>query len=135
MSDPASRPKRVKHGVTLMSSVLLFVIFIMSGASKLIASEFATEGFDGWGYPIWFMYAVGLAEIAGGILILFPRAKVLGATLRFWGALLLAAVMAGAVGTHLAHQEFEMIMLPLVLLVMSVLLGYAQRPERLRVSV
>lgn len=43
----------------------------------------------------WFRYATGICELAGGVMVLVRRTRLLGAAL-------LACVMAGAVATHLA---------------------------------
>lgn len=123
---------RFRRGAGLGFSVLLFGVFLASGASKLVASEFATQGFQSWGYPLWFMYLVGLGEVAGAAFVVMPGVRVFGASLRFWGAVLLGVLMAGAAGTHLMHEEIGMVLAPLILLAVSGYLAYTGRPRAAR---
>ena len=54
------------------------------------------DAFVVWGYPMWFMYAVGVAEIVGGLSLFVPG-------LASWAALGLMTIMLGAVATSLHH--------------------------------
>lgn len=54
--------------------------------------------FIGSGYPIWFMYAVMAAEIAGALGLLFARTRLLAAC---W----LGMVMIGAIATHVRNGD------------------------------
>ncbi len=119
----------IKKGTLWTATILLSVIFVASGASKLLGSDFATDGFEGWGYPLWFMVLVGLGETAGAIFILLPRYTLLGVSMRFWGATILVAVMMGAVGTHIVHDEYDLLLVPLALLLMSGVLAVRDRPS------
>lgn len=56
------------------------------------------EFFIGSGYPVFFMYAVMAAEIAGAIGLMFRRT-------RRYAALWLAAIMVGAIGTHARNGD------------------------------
>lgn len=71
----------------------------------------------------------GVAEVLGADLILAPGRKALSVSLRFWGAMVLAVVMAGAAGTHLVHAEYPMVALTLALLGLSVYLARTARPR------
>lgn len=108
---------------------VLALAFAASGIGKLAGSENVVEGFEGWGYPLWSMYVVGVAEILGAALILVPGRKALGASLRFWGTMVLSVVMVGATGTHLVHTEYPMVALTLALLG---LLAYLAKTARAR---
>lgn len=122
----------VKQSALWTSVILLSIVFVASGVSKLLGSDFATDGFEGWGYPLWFMGLVGLVETAGAVFILLPRLTFWGASLRFWGAVLLAAVLVGATGTHIMHAEYEMLPAPLLLLALLVILAVRHRPALAR---
>lgn len=54
--------------------------------------------FVGSGYPVWFMYAVMAAEIAGALGLLVARTRSLAAC---W----LGAVMVGAIATHMRNGD------------------------------
>lgn len=97
-------------------------VFLMAGSGKLMASPPNPEGFAHWGYPLWMMYVVGAAEVLGALLLLWPR-------LASFGAVVLAAVMVGAVVTHLVFREWTAMMLPLVLLALLAFIGI-ERGER-----
>ncbi|MDA6077694.1 DoxX family protein [Edwardsiella anguillarum] len=43
----------------------LLIIFLASGVAKLAGLAFEQAAFARWGYPLWFMYAVGAAETLG----------------------------------------------------------------------
>lgn len=108
---------------------VLALAFAASGVGKLAGSGNVVEGFEAWGYPLWFMYVVGVGEVLGAGLILVPGRKALGVSLRFWGAMVLAVVMVGATGTHLVYAEYPMMALTLALLG---LLAYLAKTARAR---
>jgi putative oxidoreductase len=82
--------RRVLWGVR----VLLALAFAAAGAAKLAGVPQMIQVFDAIGAGQWFRYLTGAVEIVGAVLILIPSAG-------FFGALLLAATMVGAVATHL----------------------------------
>lgn len=96
-------------------SYLLAVIFLVSGGAKLAGMAFELAAFERWGYPLWFMYFTGLAEVAGGIAL---AANIL----RKFAAPALAALMSGAVVTHVIHSEWPMLIAATVILTLSLLL-------------
>ena len=69
--------------------------FLAAGGSKLAAAPAMVEMFAKLGAGQWFRYLTGGLEVIGAVVLLVPRAT-------FYGAMLLAAVMIGAVVTHLA---------------------------------
>lgn len=87
----------------------LAVIFLASGVAKLAALGFEQAAFARWGYPLWFMYAVGAAETLGALGLLTP--------LRRWAAGGLLLLMLGALQTHLRFAEWGMLLLALTLAV------------------
>lgn len=83
----------------------------MAGFGVVASSRMAAD-FARWGYPEWFRSAVGAAQMPGSGLLLAAR------TTRP-AALLLGAVMSGALRTHVAHNEWERALLPLALLLLG----------------
>ena len=116
-------------------AILFGAFFVMAGLPKVATLGAAVQMFVAWGFPMWFMVAVGVAEVAGGIMLIVPQT-------RTYGAALLSLIMLGAVGTHIAQGEFLSSMVPLVLvlglaaLVRKRVVGYPEsemserRPER-----
>jgi uncharacterized membrane protein YphA (DoxX/SURF4 family) len=91
---------------------LLTLAFLGSGATKLLGMEPMPEQFQGWGYPIWFMYLTGLIEVGCAALVAIPKTRLVGGLGLFF-------TMIGAIGTHLIHAEFGALAAPSVLLILS----------------
>ena len=121
---------RTRAIVTWTLSVLLALLFLVSGTGKLLNLE-ATGGlrfdeqFEAWGYPAWVRLPVGLAEVVGALLLLVPLA-------RPYSAAGLTGVMAGAVATHLRVDEAAAAPIPLLLGVLTGALAWLTRPAWLR---
>jgi uncharacterized membrane protein YphA (DoxX/SURF4 family) len=75
--------------------VVTAVLFFMAAYPKLTGSPMMVAVFEKIGLGQWFRYLTGSLEVLGGLLLLIPG-------LAFFGAILLSAVMVGAVATHLA---------------------------------
>jgi putative oxidoreductase len=110
-----------------MSRLLFFarlaaaIVFIAFGVGKFTnhASELASFKIYGLPAPEFFVYAIGVIEIAGGVMLLF------GCYTR-WAALVLAGDMVGAIVVS-GIKEGELISLtlaPALLVVMLALLRY-----------
>ena len=108
-------------------SALLALMFLMSGSGKLLNGASSggvrfDEQFELWGYPSWFRFPVGLAEVAGAVGLLVPR-------VRSYAAAGLTLVMAGAVVTHLRIGEAAYAPIPLVLGALAAAVAWLSRPE------
>lgn len=90
-------------------SWLLGLLFLGTGGAKLAGLPMVAAQFEGWGYPLWFVDAVGMAEVLGGLLLFIPAGRLVG-------SLLLAIVMVGATGTHIMAGEWASVPVPVVLL-------------------
>ena len=88
---------------------ILGLMFVISGLIKFFGPAMLPQTFADWGYPAWFAYLVGLAEISGGVLLLGQRSC-------FYGASLLALIMFGAFFTHLVHGESMQAVVPLAMM-------------------
>lgn len=104
-------------------SIVVAAMFIMAGGTKLAGLPMHVEHFQKWGYPDWFRILIGTAEVAGGVGLLIPR-------LASFAAAGLAAIMLGAVYTHLAHKEAIQVVAPIVFLLVFGVLTYARWPRR-----
>ncbi|MEK7612101.1 MAG: DoxX family protein [Patescibacteria group bacterium] len=78
--------------------ILLFIIFFVEGVTKLIGLQFQTDFFTAWGYPLWFMYVVGVLELAGALGLLMSKYR-LCATIGLLG------IMVGAFYTHISRND------------------------------
>jgi putative oxidoreductase len=107
----------------------LWIITVLStfgmlggGITKLMGMPDHIAHFTGWGYPVWFMYLIGVAETLGGLALLYPRTATLASGV-------LVPVMAGAVFTHVKAAEYPQIFPALVLSILIGIVGYARRSE------
>jgi len=117
---PPSKAKRVTLWIV---SIVVAAMFIMAGGTKVVGLPMHVEHFQKWGYPDWFRILIGIAEVAGGAGLLIPR-------LASFAAAGLAAIMLGAVYTHLAHDEAPQVVAPGVFLLVFAVLAYARWPRR-----
>lgn len=84
-------------------SYLLALIFLASGGAKLAGLTFEIEAFERWGYSLAFMYFIGVVEVLGAFGLVLKRFSAAAAA----G---LALMMIGAIGTHVMHAEWGMLM-------------------------
>jgi len=102
----------------------LAAIFLVAASGKFSNTGSLAENFLDWGYPLWFMNIVGVAE-GGGALLLLPSRT------RRCGVGVLAVVMMGAVATHLLNfASMGIPLLPLALMVLLAVIGLADRDGR-----
>ncbi|HEX4622609.1 MAG TPA: DoxX family protein, partial [Myxococcaceae bacterium] len=129
VSNPSSRRESGWFAMSKKKNVALWVlagllalVFLASGGFKFGAQQ-AIDNFHKWGYPDWFRLLTGVIEVAGGALLLVPRA-------RLFAAAALACTMVGAIATHLMHQEGAMAPVPAVLLLLLLTLLVGRRPRK-----
>ena len=112
-----SGPSKGKVIATWILSGLIALMMIWAGGMKLSGAEEQVKGFATMGYPVWFMYAIGLIEVVGGILLLIPKTAV-------FGVLLLGATMVGAVVSLLKMGDVAHAPIPFVFLLLIALVGW-----------
>ena len=100
-------------------SGLVAVAFIGAGGTKLVGVPAMVEMFGKVGLGQWFRYVTGLLELAGAIGLLIPRYA-------FYGAVLLAIVMVGAVIAEVAVIG-DSPTPPAVLLVLSGIIAWLRK--------
>src|SRR3569832_2173731 len=89
-------------------------MFLMAGSSKLMGNEMAIQSFEMVGVGLWFRCLTGALEVIGAVLLLVPQPA-------FFGALLLAVVMGGAVIVHLFVLGGSPAMAVILLLAMAII--------------
>ena len=77
--------------------ILVSLAFIGTGIGKF-RGAFWIAGFARWGYPDSFRLLIGALEVAGGLLLAFPRTA-------SYAAALIGCIMVGAAGTLVLHHE------------------------------
>ena len=112
-----------KNKVQTVLTVLLTIAFLMSGIMKLTGAEQIRQGFEGWGYPIFFMYIIGLCEVAGAIGLWLRRFS-------YAAKVCIILLMAGAVLTHLVFDGVGDAVPPIILLILAAAALMLHRKER-----
>ena len=105
--------------------VFLTILFLTAGGAKLIGEPAMTQAFQQWGFPTGFMYAVGVVEVVGAVMLLVPR-------VRRAGAGLLLIVMLGAVATHAANGEWMRVPAPTAVAIALFTVGWVPPVEERR---
>src|SRR5579862_4305175 len=100
---------------------LAALAFLAAGGSKLAGAPAMVEMFARLGAGQWFRYLTGILEVIGAVALLFPKAA-------FYGAVLLAVVMVGAIVAHLTVLGGNPTP-PFVLLVIVGSIAYLRRPK------
>ena len=76
--------------------------FLFASSRKLTGNAAMVENFARFGYPPWFMYFIGAAELSGALGLLFGA--VVHPILPRLAAVGLMIIMVGAVVTHVMHD-------------------------------
>jgi putative oxidoreductase len=118
-SQPVSQPSLLQSIPGWLLSALLALIFLMAGSMKLMSRPNMVQEFAQVGLGQWFRYFTGILEVAGAICMVVPP-------LSRWGAVVLAAVMSGAVVAHLTALHSPPT-LPAILLVMVLAAAWLRR--------
>ena len=112
-----------KNKVQTILTVLLTLAFLLSGIMKLTGAEQIRQGFENWGYPIIFMYFIGLCEVAGGIGLWLRRFS-------YAAKVCILLLMAGAVLTHLVFDGVGEAVAPIILIILTAVALALHRKER-----
>lgn len=96
----AEKLSKTRNIVTWSLTVILALIFVSAGYSKVSGQEMMVQSFILFGLPDWFRLTIGTLEILGGVLLLVPA---------FTGtsAFGLSIIMIGAVASHAMFTPLE----------------------------
>lgn len=101
-----------------VGQILLALMFVMAGASKVFGDQAMVEMFATIGVGQWFRYVVGALELAGAVGVLIPRLSGLA-------ALGLVCLMVGAAITNVFILGASPL-IPIVLTVMGALVVWGR---------
>lgn len=101
---------------------IVLAAFTLFGGIKLLSRPAMIDEFARIGAGQWLRYVTGLLEVTGAIALLIPR-------LRFFGAVQLACVMAGATIVNIAILHVATWKLTAVLFAMAAILAWLRREE------
>lgn len=102
-------------------TALLSLLFLIAGLPKLVGVDAVMSQFSDWGFSPAFMVIVGVVEIVGAVLLLFPTTASIAAAA-------LAVVMVGAIVTHAMAGELIMTIVPILMLLGLGWVGWTRAP-------
>ncbi|MBW2454393.1 MAG: DoxX family protein [Deltaproteobacteria bacterium] len=108
-------------------TVVLAMIFVGVGVTKLAATDLFEAHFARWGLPLWLIWLSGAIEATGGLVVLVPSMATVGAGL-------LALSAAGAVVIHVTHGELLPSLFPALLATTASVVAYLRRAPLLAAS-
>jgi uncharacterized membrane protein YphA (DoxX/SURF4 family) len=108
----------------VLTIVAFLFFFLAQGLGKLTGMEATVAAWENWGYPMWTMYLVGAVELVGAVLLLLRRTA-------FIAAVVLLAIMPGAIVTHILAEEWVLIAVPVITALVLGAIAWMQRPARL----
>jgi putative oxidoreductase len=124
MTERTAAFRKGTVGVLWLLRGLVALVFLAAGGSKLVAAPAMVAMFVAIGIGQWFRLLTGTLEVAGAIGLLLPRVTI-------YAALLLMAVMVGAIVAHLSILGGSP--LPaIVLLLLSAAIAWLARDTAIR---
>lgn len=117
---PARRGRGRHIALWVLQAVLGLFFVLASALPKLMGTSVAAESFEEIGLGMWFMYAVGLLELAGGLALLTPWLPGLS-------ALCLIALLIGAFTTQMTVFDGENAAFPLIMIVPLAVVAWGRR--------
>jgi len=104
--------------------LILAAFFVVGSLSNIVAPRSIFEEYLKWGYPHWFHFVTGSLELMTAVLL--TRART-----RLWGAALGCTVMLAALATVTVHGEYGHAVAPLVVAILSIVVGWIAWRKRL----
>jgi uncharacterized membrane protein YphA (DoxX/SURF4 family) len=106
--------------VLWVPTLFLVYVFATQGLAKFSDQSGWAKAFAIWHFPVWFRILIGVCEITAAALLLLRRTASLGAGL-------IAAVMVGAMGTHISRGHPEQVTSEVVPLMLSLIVLWGRR--------
>jgi len=108
--------------VVFVERVVISLVFGLAGLAKVVGLQFEVEAFVRWGFPVGFMYFIGILEVAGALGVWMRR-------LAPFAALCLGVLTIGALGTRLVFMEWLEAALTAAVLAITLHFVWLQRRE------
>ena len=115
---------KTKNIIVWILAGLLALAYLGAGITKLLGVEMQIKNLESWGYPLWFRFPIGLAEIAFAVALLIPKYR----KLALYGIFIWTAI---AVITHLQAGQFNMIGAPIVFGLLALAILFLIRKQKL----
>ena len=98
-------------------ALALAAFFVVGSLSNIFAFGSIYEEYLRWGYPHWFHFVTGSLELTTAVLLVRART-------RLWGSALGCTVMLAALATVTLHGEYGHGAAPLVVVILSIVVGW-----------
>jgi uncharacterized membrane protein YphA (DoxX/SURF4 family) len=105
--------------------ILLATFYAIAATPKLIGNADMVENFRRWGMPDKLYLLIGSLELLGAFGLLISHTAA-------WAAGGLILLMLCATGTHIAHGEWSMLLMPLIPMMLLAIVGYLRCPWLIR---
>jgi uncharacterized membrane protein YphA (DoxX/SURF4 family) len=122
---------KVLSGISIVLSLLLAYVFVSAGFDKVSVNPLDTSLSTPFGYPHLFMYFIGIAELLGGIGLVFGG--VLNKYLQRLAAGGLSIIMIGSGVSHLLYNPINKVTTSIILFVLLCTFIYIQGKIKKRV--
>lgn len=133
MNMAADVPRKWRTIVIWVLRVVLGLVFLYVGTTKVTGTGHTVEYFAAIGWGQWFRFLTGVLDMVGAVLLFVPRWTCLGATLLACsvgtGTLISVTVLRGDPTWGSGSPEI-MVVFPLVLTLLATLLAWLKRPHR-----
>jgi putative oxidoreductase len=110
--------------------VVLSLIFLAVGTTKLTGTAQTVEYFAAIGWGQWFRYLTGLLDISGAVLLFVPRWTCYGAVMLACSVGLATLISLTRLHGNPAWGGSEMTLVPLVITSLAATLAWLTRPHR-----
>lgn len=117
---PARRGRAGNMALWVLQAVLGLFFVAGSALPKLTGASAAVESFEQIGLGMWFMYLVGVLELAGGLALLTPWLPGLS-------ALCLIALLIGAFTTQMTVFDGKNAAFPLIVILPLAVVAWGRR--------
>lgn len=107
-----------------VSALALAAFFVVGSLSNILAPGSIYEEYLRWGYPHWFHFVTGSLELTTAVLLAQART-------RLWGSALGCAIMLAALATVTLHGEYGHGVAPLIVAILSIVVGRLAWRKRL----
>jgi hypothetical protein len=107
-----------------ISPLVLAAFFAVGSLSNIVAPRSIFEEYLKWGYPHWFHFVTGSLELMTAVLLARARTQQ-------WGSALGCTVMLAALATVTVHGEYGHGVAPLVVAILSIIIGWMAWRKRL----
>lgn len=126
-SEKVEQMSKISRRQVSWSQVLalaLAAFFVVGSLSNILAPGSIYEEYLRWRYPHWFHFVTGSLELTTAVLLAQART-------RLWGSVLGFAMMLAALATVTLHGEYGHGVAPLIVAILSIVVGWLAWRERL----